>query len=133
MSAVVLDTHAAVWYFLGSARLSSTALLAIEAAINAGEYIYLPSISIIEVIYLVEKGRLPEAALERLEASLADPDSLIVIAVLDLGVAQKVRKISKADVPDMPDRIIAATALHLGLPLITRDTMIQASIVPTIW
>jgi PIN domain nuclease of toxin-antitoxin system len=63
MSAVVLDTHAAVWYFLGSARLSATALTAIETAINDGEPVYLPSISIIEVIYLVEKGRLPETAL----------------------------------------------------------------------
>jgi predicted nucleic acid-binding protein len=33
----------------------------------------------------------------------------------------------------MPDRIIAATALHLGLPLISRDRKIQLSSVPTIW
>jgi predicted nucleic acid-binding protein len=33
----------------------------------------------------------------------------------------------------MPDRIIAATALHLGLPLVTRDLRIQASGIPTIW
>jgi predicted nucleic acid-binding protein len=26
----------------------------------------------------------------------------------------------------MPDRIIAATAVHLGLPLITRDRRLQA-------
>ena len=33
----------------------------------------------------------------------------------------------------MPDRIIAATALHLGLPLISRDRKIQLSSVNTIW
>ncbi len=33
----------------------------------------------------------------------------------------------------MPDRIIAATALHLGLPLVTRDHRIRASSVTTIW
>jgi predicted nucleic acid-binding protein len=27
----------------------------------------------------------------------------------------------------MPDRIIAATALHLGVPLVTRDLNIRAS------
>jgi predicted nucleic acid-binding protein len=32
----------------------------------------------------------------------------------------------------MPDRIIAATALHLGLPLISRDRKIQLSGVNTI-
>ena len=39
----------------------------------------------------------------------------------------------RQDVPDMPDRIIAATALHLGVPLISRDGKIKASAVPTIW
>ncbi len=33
----------------------------------------------------------------------------------------------------MPDRIIAATALHLGLPLVTRDRRLQAAIIQTIW
>lgn len=35
--------------------------------------------------------------------------------------------------PDMPDRIIAGTALHLKLPLITRDHKIQLSQIDTIW
>jgi PIN domain nuclease of toxin-antitoxin system len=33
----------------------------------------------------------------------------------------------------MPDRIIAATALHLSVPLITRDRKIHASSIETIW
>ena len=33
----------------------------------------------------------------------------------------------------MPDRIIAATALSLNLPLVTRDGDIRASGVKTIW
>jgi len=33
----------------------------------------------------------------------------------------------------MPDRIIATTALHLGVPLISRDGRIRLSSVPTIW
>jgi predicted nucleic acid-binding protein len=37
-------------------------------------------------------------------------------------------------VPDMPDRIIAATALSLSLPLVTRDAKIQAvTTIQTIW
>jgi predicted nucleic acid-binding protein len=33
----------------------------------------------------------------------------------------------------MPDRIIAATALHLGVPVITRDRKIRASNLKSIW
>jgi predicted nucleic acid-binding protein len=33
----------------------------------------------------------------------------------------------------MPDQIIAATAMHLGVPLISRDRRIKASSLATIW
>jgi predicted nucleic acid-binding protein len=33
----------------------------------------------------------------------------------------------------MPDRIIAATALHLDFPLVTHDQRIQTSGIKTIW
>ncbi len=36
-------------------------------------------------------------------------------------------------VVDMPDRIIAAMALHPGLPLINRDRKSQLSGLTTIW
>jgi len=52
---------------------------------------------------------------------------------LDLRVTQALQEIARNDVPDMPDRIIAATALCLGLPLISCDGKIRASIGETIW
>jgi PIN domain nuclease of toxin-antitoxin system len=48
-------------------------------------------------------------------------------------VAEAVHRVSWSIVPDMPDRIIAATALHLELPLITRDLRIQSSGIKTTW
>ena len=45
-----------------------------------------------------------------------------------------IREIDRATVPDMPDRIIAATALSLNLPLVTRDLKIQElTNIQTIW
>jgi PIN domain nuclease of toxin-antitoxin system len=52
---------------------------------------------------------------------------------IDREVADAVALIPRSVVPDMPDRIIAATALHLNLPLVTADHKIQASQVQTIW
>jgi len=48
-------------------------------------------------------------------------------------VATALKDIPRNLVPDMPDRIIAATALHLGLPLVTRDRRLQAAGIDTIW
>ena len=133
MSAVVADTHAALWYLLNSQRLSPNACAALDAAIQGGDPVYVASVSLVEVVYLVEKGRLPEVALERLNNALADPASGFVTAPLDLAVAQALRRIPRDMVPDMPDRIIAATALRLGLPLVTRDTDMQKTALKTIW
>ncbi len=130
---VVVDTHSAVWYLLASNSLSGEALRALEAATQAGDPVYLPSISVVEVIYLVEKGRLPQLALERLNDALADSESAFVLAPLDLTVAHSVRRVPRDTIPDMPDRIIVATALQLSLPLITCDRRIQSLGVETIW
>jgi PIN domain nuclease of toxin-antitoxin system len=68
-----------------------------------------------------------------LSNELLDPDTCFVIVPLDFAVAQAIRQIPRDDVPDMPDRIIAATAHHLNLPLVTYDQKIQASVIKTIW
>ena len=132
MSAV-LDTHAAIWYVFARKRLSQDALRFIRRAIDSGKPAYVSAISIVETIYLIERGRVPFEAIRRLEAGLKDPASGLLVAPVDEEVAQAVHKVSRDVVPDMPDRIIAATALHLGLPLVTRDQRIQSAGIKTIW
>lgn len=133
MGAVVLDTHAAVWYLLDQQTLSHDANAAIEQAVADGHPLYLSTISLVEVIYLVEKGRLPSRALERMERALDLPNAALVAVPLTLEICRTLVQIPRAAVPDMPDRIIAATALHLGLPLVTRDRKIHASQIQSIW
>jgi PIN domain nuclease of toxin-antitoxin system len=133
VNSVVLDTHAAIWYYAGSAALSSVARVAIDVAIQHGEPIYLASISLVEVVYLIERSRIPAITFDLLEAALMDPTYGIALVPLDLSVSSALRKIPRNLVPDMPDRIIAATALHLNLPLITADLKIRSSGIPTIW
>ena len=133
MAGLVVDTHALVWYLLGSPRLSVTAGSRLDAALAAGEPLHVPAVSLIELTYLVEKGRLPEAARTRVISLIDDPESGLVLAAIDRGVVDAVARVDRESVPDMPDRIIAATALHLGLPLVTRDRKIRAADIETIW
>jgi len=132
MSAV-LDTHAALWYVFSRKKLSKDALQYIRRAVESGRPAYISAISIVETIYPIERGRVPLEALQRLEAGLKDPTSGLRVAPVNEAVAQAVHQVPRAIVPDMPDRIIAATALHLGLPLVTRDLRIQSAGIKTIW
>ena len=129
MSGVVADTHAVLWYVFGDQRLSAAAL----AAMTAGGPILVPSISLVEITYLIEKGRIPAQALPRLIAELSDPAAALTPAPLDLAVAETISRIPRHVVPDLPDRVIAATALVYQLPLISRDRQIQAANLNTIW
>ncbi len=129
----VLDTHAAIWYLHRSRELSSAALQSIRRAVEGGEPLYVSVISLVETIYLVERGRLPLEALRRLEAGLKDAVSGLLLQPVDEEVAQAVPRVPRDVVPEMPDRIIAATALRLGLPLITRDQRIASAGIKTIW
>ena len=117
MSSVVVDTHTVIWYIFNDPKLSKLASIALEAASLHGDPIYVPSICLVEMTYLVEKGRIPLVALERVSAAVIGMNNGFLLAPLDEGVAMSTRKIKRASVPDMPDRIIAATALSLGLPL----------------
>ena len=132
MSAV-LDTHAAVWYFHRVKGLSLTALNTIQRSLDAGKPIYISCISLIETIYLVERGRLPLEALRRFEAGVTDRMSGFIVQPVDENIAEAFQRISSSALPDMPDRILAATALYLDIPLITRDQRLQASGIKTIW
>jgi PIN domain nuclease of toxin-antitoxin system len=133
MHAVVVDTHTIVWYLSADSRLSAIAADALDSATAAGEHIHVPSICLVELIYLVEKGRLPIAARDRLIHALDDRTSPCLLAPLDRMVADALELVSRSEVPDLPDRIVAATAVALRAPLISRDRKIRASQLRTLW
>jgi PIN domain nuclease of toxin-antitoxin system len=63
----VADTHAALWYLLKNPSLSATARRFMDDAAAAGQDIVLSPISLAEIVYLVEKNRLPASACEDLK------------------------------------------------------------------
>jgi PIN domain nuclease of toxin-antitoxin system len=129
---VLADTHAILWYLFDEQRLSSAGRAALDCSIDAGFPILISAISIIEVVYLEEKRRISVGAVERLRQACTVENPSIEIAPVDARVAHGIHEIARADVPDMPDRIIAATALSLGVSLVTRDGKIRTSGVHTI-
>lgn len=134
MATVVADTHAVIWYLQNSPKLSATALAALDSATQMGDPIYISSITVVELVYLTEKGKLPQLALDQLINALSNQTSSFIVVSLDLTIAQTLSQVPKDIVPDMPDRIIAATALQLNLPLVTRDHKIQAlTTIQTVW
>jgi PIN domain nuclease of toxin-antitoxin system len=83
---------------------------------------------------LIDKGKLSQQTLNRLIQYLKLPNSSFVTQDLTEDIAQTLAQIPRSTVPDMPDRIIAATALHLNLPLVTKDSKIRAlPNIQTIW
>lgn len=133
MSSVVVDTHSAIWYLEKSQSLSEPGFEAIDTAFRTGGNVCLTSISLIEVLYLIEKSKLKQEALERLIQTCTDVTTGSMLVPLDLHIAQTIARVPRDSVPDMPDRIIGATALHLNLPLVTRDGKLRASGLKTIW
>ena len=134
MPSVVADTHTLIWYIFELPRLSPAALTALEQAVNEGNFIYFSAITIVEISYLIERKRLAGEVLTRVLNAADDLNVGILLAPLDRNISATIQQIDRATVPDMPDRIIAATALSLSLPLVTRDAKIQAlTTIQTIW
>ena len=48
-------------------------------------------------------------------------------------MVEAMARVPRAVVPDLPDRMIAATALYMGLPLVIADHRIRAAGQPTVW
>ena len=129
----VIDTHAAIWYLNADLRLSDRARRFIDEAGRRGMPVLITSISLVQVVYLCEKGRIPPASLVRLEEALRLQDTVLRVADLTMAVALAVGRVVRDEVPDMPDRIIAATALYFNVHVISRDNKIRASSVETLW
>jgi PIN domain nuclease of toxin-antitoxin system len=129
----VADTHAAIWYLWKPENLSPRAAAIIDESAEQGERVGVSAITLCEIVYLAEKGRIRSDAADLFLESILAPDGVFEEIPLDSAVAMLLPSVSHSQVPDMPDRIIAATAHSCGVSLITKDRKIQQADIDTIW
>jgi PIN domain nuclease of toxin-antitoxin system len=133
MISAIADTHAVIWYLYDDARISEKAKRFIEETKDKGDQIGISTITLVEIVYLVEKRRINMEAFAKLNSELKDNQSVLREIPLTNKIVIELSKIDRKSIPDMPDRIIAATALYLNVPLISRDEKIKISQVESIW
>lgn len=133
MLRAVADTHAVVWYLFDDKRLSPRVRDFFQETAQAGDTIGVSPITLVELVYVEEKARLASGTFELLSQEIEEAGSTLTLLSLGLTVLKALESVERGAVPDMPDRIIAATAVAHQLPLLSRDTKIQASTVETIW
>ena len=102
MIVAIADTHAAIWYLFSDPRLGKAASAFIDDTVAKGDHIGVSAISIAEMVYLIEKGRIPANALNDLHAATADPKAVLRHVMLDENIAMKMAEVPGRTFPIFP-------------------------------
>ena len=128
----LLDTHVVVWSALEPDKLSKKAVVAIEDARNTDRPLFISDITLFEVANLI--GRQRVVIHISLDSFLEELESWLVVVSINRQIASLSVQLPDAYPSDPMDRLIGATAMVKGLPLITADERIRKSkVLETIW
>ena len=128
-----VDAHALIWFIASNPRLGAKARTVMQ---DPASVLYLPIIALAEACWAVAAGR---TTIPSVTVLLADVDADPRITVVPLDCAILDRSFTLAAIPEMHDRLIAATALQLAsaaspVPLLTCDPdIISSGLVPVVW
>ena len=128
----LLDTHVVVWSALEPDRLSKKAVVAIEDARKTDRPLFISDITPFEVANLILRQRVViHISLNSFPEEL---ESWLVVVPINRQIASLSIQLPDAYPSDPMDRLIGATAMVRGLPLITADERIRKSkVFETIW
>lgn len=119
---IVLDTHALLWWALDPLHLSPAALAATQEMEQRGGYA--SSMSIWELGIKIRRGALDIGL--PIEDFAARIERSGIVRLLPVDTAVWLRSLDLAwDHRDPADRVIVATALVQGIPLVTADQVIH--------
>ena len=126
----VTDTHALIWWFTDSPKISLKAAEIFEKCERGENIIFVPSIVIAEALSIFDKKRVI-FDFRRLFKMINDSVNFRLIA-LDYPILLKM--VALKDIPELHDKIIVSTAKYLNLPVITKDEILQSiSHIKTVW
>ncbi|MBI2471533.1 MAG: PIN domain-containing protein [Planctomycetes bacterium] len=126
----VTDTHALIWWFTDSPKISPKASSIFEKCEKGENIIFVPSIVIAEALSIFDKKRV-SFNFKKLFKEIHNSENFVLIA-LDYPILQKM--ITMKDIPELHDKIIVSTAKHLSLPIITKDETIRnLPTIKTVW
>ncbi|MDW8327994.1 MAG: PIN domain-containing protein [Anaerolineales bacterium] len=123
MAVYVIDTHALIWYLIGSTRISLAARTALDDVVAGGSERHVPAIVPAELVMLAEKRRLI-FDFKRMVETLR---SLAGFQFTSLQPDTVLRAQALVALTDIHDRLIVAESLESNATLITRDQAIAAS------
>jgi PIN domain nuclease of toxin-antitoxin system len=127
MSRYVTDTHTLIWYLSQPRKLSARVRRVFQEADQGQVQILVPSIVLVEAIFIGDRQRVPTSLVNRLFKIDEAANAAFQITPLSKAVAVTARDFGPTAIPEMADRIIAATARFLDLPLLTSDALIIKS------
>ena len=117
---VLLDTHVLVWHMEGSRKIGKWTQAAVEKAAESDAAL-VSAITPWEIALLVSKGRLKLGTdvMDWLRDALANPG--LHVAPLEPEIAVASTRLPFDIHADPADRILVATARHLGATFVTAD------------
>jgi PIN domain nuclease of toxin-antitoxin system len=137
---VLADTHALVWWLTDLAQLSPAARADLDAAHgDPGGGILVSVASRIDLHYLVKKGTFTTAQTNLVWQVTDDPSVNVRAVPVTSRVADRFgdQAIVASPLTDPWDRLILATAIELGVPLVSKDekirTLAPAVAVTAVW
>lgn len=121
---IVIDSHALFWFLSDNPKLPQKTKRLIEES----DKVIVPSIVLMEILYLLEKNNLAFKFIEFLSELKIRK---YLVYPLDLNIIAQVISISPEI--EMHDRIIIATAKIYNASLISKDNEIKSYYLKTIW